>query len=568
MSKKKDKQAIASHSRDEAKTKFDQLENFARERPTILLYGALGAAIILGLLLFDVKPSTGGDDTAYILQAHAMLAKGILPVGFKSPGYPVALALFMLVTGLNVVLLKFTSFLFFLGSVASFFYIFRKRLEPILFLTVFVLFSVNLLVLEYSHQTYSEVLFLLIELWAVHFLWKEEEVTTSPTVRGIFLIALFAMAGFYVRAIGATLPIAIGLWYAYRKRWKSLVLLGGFCVVLYIPWKVAEFSKGIVMMGQASDVMMVNPYNPSMGRETFGGFVERLISNLIVHFNYMIPRGLQLPYDEYLGGANGRLLPNGMAFLGVMISTVVVVGIVRAFRRGSAEMKFLALYFSVYLIFICLALQTLFATPRMLVPMVPFLLLLFFVGLQGILHRFLGTGQNRTSAFKGWFVFVAFLVALSSVVQIGGAVDNNIPILKANLRGDQFVGFSPDWANYLKASQWISKNLPKDSSGVICRKPELFQIYSAGYYAYGTYTIESTLPDTIVAHWKAMNMTHLLYDNFQWSTTLRRYVQPVAEKYPGMFVLMHQEGTEYPSYVYRLDYAAVDSTRTAREPGK
>jgi hypothetical protein len=55
-------------------------------------------------------------------------------------------------------------------------------------------------------------------------------------------------------------------------------------------------------------------------------------------------------------------------------------------------------------------------------------------------------------------------------------------------------------------------------------------------------------------------MTHLLYDNFQWSSTLRRYVQPVADKYPQMFELVHQEGSQFPSYILRLNYlAAIDS---------
>jgi hypothetical protein len=60
----------------------------------------------------------------------------------------------------------------------------------------------------------------------------------------------------------------------------------------------------------------------------------------------------------------------------------------------------------------------------------------------------------------------------------------------------------------------------------------------------------------------------VLYDNFQWSTTLRRYVQPVAQTYPKMFVLIHQEGTDFPSYIYRLDYAAADSSRVAQESRK
>jgi hypothetical protein len=560
VKKKKEKSAEGSRPRPETKTRFDGIEKFAREHPVALLVATLVIGLILALLLFDVKPSTGGDDTAYLLQAHSLVSKGILPVGFKSPGYPSVLAVFVFAFGLNVVLLKSTSLLFFLASLASFFYIFRKRLEPFTFFSVLILFGLNALALDYAHQTYSEMLFLLVELWTIYFVWIQEDNPEGISVRGIFLVSFFAMTGFYVRAIGATLPLSVGIWYVYQKRWKALLWFGAFCVLLYVPWKIAEYSQGIVMMGQASDVLMINPYNPALGGESLGGFVERFLKNMMVHLNYMFPKALSLPTAEHLGVADGRLIPDGTAFLGVVFSTVLIVGIVRAIRRLSKEMRFLALYFLVYIFSICFALQTLYATPRMLVPMVPIVLLLFFLGVHEILHYVLRTGQNRTSSFKGWIVFVSSLVLLSNVVTDVSAVDNNMPTLKANLRGDQFAGYSPDWVNYLQATQWISRNLPKDSVGVICRKPELFQIYSGGFYTYGTYTVESTVADSIVAHWKGWRMTHLLYDNFQWSSTLRRYVQPVADKYPKVFELVHQEGTQYPSYVFRLNYAATDTT--------
>ena len=95
----------------------------------------------------------------------------------------------------------------------------------------------------------------------------------------------------------------------------------------------------------------------------------------------------------------------------------------------------------------------------------------------------------------------------------------------------------------------------------MCRKPELFQIYNPGFEAYGTYLIDETNTDSLVARWNTIHITHMLYDNFQWSSTLRRYVQPVAEKYPTMFQLLHQEGAQYPSYVFKLNFAVVDSIR-------
>ena len=563
MSKKKLKGVEGERPRVEAKTRFDVVERFTRDHPVMVLSGVLAIGLVLGVMLFDIKPGIGGDDTTYVLQAHQLIAQGILPIGFKSPGYPSVLALVMIVTGMNIVLLKCTSLLFYLASLASIFYIFRKRLEPMLLFAVLVLTALSALVLEYSHQTYSEMLYLLLELWTIHFLWREEEKAEGSRIPTLFFVSLFAMAGFYIRAIGATLPIAISLWYLYKKRWKTLALFLGFCILLYVPWKVAEFTHGIVMMGQASDVLMVNPYEPALGKETLGGFVQRFFANLFVHLNYIFPKSLSLPCGEDLAAADGRLMPTGMAFLGLLFSTVLILGIVRAWRKGSKETKFLSLYFVVYFVSICFALQALYATPRMMVPMMPLLLLLFLLGVYDILHRMLGTGQNRTPAFKGWFVFLGVCILVSTVSTVGSAVDTNMPVLKANLRGNEYEGFSVDWTNYLKACRWVAKNLPKDSTSVICRKPELFQIYSGGYNAYGVYKVESTVADSIVNHWKMWNMTHLLYDNFQWSSTLRRYVQPVADKYPRMFELLHQEGTEAPTYVFHLNYAAVDSARNA-----
>jgi hypothetical protein len=568
VSKKKQRNAQQERPRAESKTTFDAIERFTRERPALLLGSVLVVAFVLGVLLFDIKPGIGGDDTTYVLQAHSLISKGILPIGFKSPGYPSLLALFMLVTGMNLVLLKGTSLLFYLASIASFYYIFRKRIEPMLLFMVLVLFALSALVLEYSHQTYSEMAFLLVELWTLHFLWKEEEHSEGNRTLALFLVALLAMVGFYIRAIGATLPMSIGLWYLLQKRWKTFAMFVGFCILLYVPWKAAEFAHGIVLMGQASDVFMVNPYSPALGEETIGGFAQRFLYNLFVHLNYIFPKALSLPYGEELGVADGRLLPTGMAFLGVLFSTVLILGIIRAIRKGTKEFRFLAVYLIVYLVSIWLALQTLYATPRMMVPMMPFLLLLFLFGIYDILHRMLGTGQNRTPSFKGWFVFAALLVFISTVSTVGSAVDANLPILKANLRGEEFQGYSIDWVNYLKACRWIARNLPRDSTGVICRKPELFQLYAPGFDAYGVFKVESTNPDTIVAHWKLWKMTHLLYDNFQWTTTLRRYVEPVAQKYPRMFELIHQEGAEYPAYVYKLDYALVDSAQKTMGAGK
>jgi hypothetical protein len=96
----------------------------------------------------------------------------------------------------------------------------------------------------------------------------------------------------------------------------------------------------------------------------------------------------------------------------------------------------------------------------------------------------------------------------------------------------------------------------------------LFLLSAGNYEVYGAYKIDQTNPDSIVAKWKSLKMTHLLYDNFQWTSTLRRYVQPVAEKYPQMFEMVHQEGLQYPSYIFRLHYDAITEPGALRKESR
>ena len=100
----------------------------------------------------------------------------------------------------------------------------------------------------------------------------------------------------------------------------------------------------------------------------------------------------------------------------------------------------------------------------------------------------------------------------------------------------------------------------------ICCKPELFLLYAGDYDVYNTYKNDQTNPDSMVAKRKSLKMTHLLYDNFKWSSTLRWYVQRVAEKYSRIFELMYQKKSQVPSHFFHLNYSALtDSTAVPQD---
>jgi hypothetical protein len=54
-------------------------------------------------------------------------------------------------------------------------------------------------------------------------------------------------------------------------------------------------------------------------------------------------------------------------------------------------------------------------------------------------------------------------LTLANIVGTKQSIDENYPILKANLGGNEFAGFTEDWANYLRASVWIKAQLPMQS---------------------------------------------------------------------------------------------------------
>jgi hypothetical protein len=538
---------------------YDRLSFWFEANTTWWVLGVLLIGLAAGVLTFDVKPSTGGDDTGYVLQAMDINSTGHLPIGFRTPGYPIVLAIFVWIFGVNLVILKTTSLLFFLGLIASLFFIFRNRLKTMILYPVLLLVAINPLILEYSHQTYSEILFALLIVWTVHYILCANE---KESIRFTILAAVLAMMSFYIRIAGAMVAITAVMFFIWHRQWKQLGIFILTCVLLYSPLKIYEWTSDTVAFGQTTGYFLKNYYNPTQGMETLSGFVERFINNIINHLNFQFPSALGLPIPVEFSGVDGRLIPSISAFFGILISTVLLTGFIAPMIiNPKSTMSFLGIFVMVYVSFISIALQNQISTIRMLVPIVPYLFFGIFEGFRWLGNR--GMKVKDADAVmpraKTLTLIACFGLIFAGITGTKQTIDENYPILKANLGGNKFAGFTEDWVNYLRASLWIKEQLPVQTTGIICRKPELFLLYAGNYSVYGAYKIDQTNPDSIVAKWKAMNMTHLLYDNFQWSSTLRRYVQPVAEKYPQMFGLVHQEGSQFPSYVFRLNYAATNN---------
>jgi hypothetical protein len=557
------KQHQPKNSMEKKQTKpptYERLNRWFRQNDYRWLLGVIAVGLISSILSFDIKPSVDGDDTSYVLSAMNIVHSGQLPVGFRTPGYPIVLSSFICIFGVNLVILKATSLLFFLGIIISLFFVFRHRLQPIVLSSLLLMIAINPLLLKYSHQTFSEILFTLVLVWTIHFILLANE---KSSTRYVLLAAVFTMACFYIRIAGVTIAGVAVLFLAYQRRWKQLMVYVIMCAALYSPMKIYELTSGSSAFGQASILMLKNPYNTTEGMETVGGFVQRFINNIFNHANYQLPTALGIPMPQELGAADGQLMPNASALFGILVSVILLVGcVVPIIRKPKSMPAFLGLFVLAYVAFISVVLQNIFATPRMLIPIIPCLIIVTLEGFRILGNRWEKVADAEVTSTRAKTLVVVAIIGLTLANILGTkqSIDENYPILKANLGGNTFAGFTEDWANYLRASVWIKSQLPMQSTGIICRKPELFLLYAGNYNVYGAYKIDQTNPDSIIVKWKSLKMTHLLYDNFQWTSTLRRYVQPVAEKYPQIFEMVHQEGSQYPSYVFHINYNAIPDT--------
>ena len=147
-----------NQSKDKTILMDDKIESWLRDRSALIFYILAGVFVVLSFLFFNVRVSITGDDSTYITRAINFWSSGKFP-DYQGPLYPIVLSLFVGVFGMNVILLKLTSFLFLLGSFVWFYKTFKDKISyTSLFYTMGIM-SLSHYFLFFSSQTFSEAFF-------------------------------------------------------------------------------------------------------------------------------------------------------------------------------------------------------------------------------------------------------------------------------------------------------------------------------------------------------------------------------------------------------------------------
>jgi hypothetical protein len=195
------------------------------------------------------------------------------------------------------------------------------------------------------------------------------------------------------------------------------------------------------------------------------------------------------------------------------------------------------------LFIIFLVLQTRWDSERLFITTVPYIVLIHLYALYSIFNNDVTKNLQIVPII---IVGVLTVVLLKDVIT---ASSKNYKILKRNLAGDKYYGYTDDYRNMLILSEWCGKNLP-DSAYVMSRK------------FYEIYKVPSTDPDTLLDILYKNKVTHILHASLrrnpavndgQIITTTYNYLAIILNKYPNKFKIIQTVGDVEPAYLYELE---------------
>jgi hypothetical protein len=519
-----------------------------------LYRGGLIIISIVYLLLyskvFDYKPDMNGDNIYYYSLGKALAeGKGYVntmtfdetPHSHFPPGYPFIISLLMRLgfgmTGIKI----FNGLLLYLSCLIVYKLCFRISKN------VFITFAVTLLMASNSHLLrlasimMSEIPFLFFSLLALLLFLLLHDRKKADLRYWLLLagVCLCTVTAYYVRSIGLTLWLAflcslitliiINIRKDRKDAWRArlennkLTLIAFACIAIFFlacktPWDMRNKHLGISSsyMGALTVQLGGTKIND------FGGWVERVKLNAVRYITKEIPSGLFCKQTNYSEDAKTIEW-----IVGLFIISILIVGM---FRLRSVNL--LLFYYVGGTALVLMLWPDIWTSPRFMSPLIPFLLLLFLMGLVYTASKLLSLQKIKTETLAPLASFVLIICLYS-----GYSSSVSFEAQKAKYKEYHRSNTSLSLVEYLEAVQWLKANTPRDSR-VSVRKPEFFYIYSNGrksmmFPQYAT-------PEEIMTFFDKNKIDYVIID--WWFRHAYATVLPAVQKYEDRFEWIHQIG--------------------------
>ena len=463
---------------------FQKTTDFFERNRTIFFMLTMIAAVLMSILLFDMKVSLSGDDSDYILFADNFWRHFTFP-GFRGPLYPIILAPFIGIFGMNLVVLKSLSAIFILLSVWFLYKSFRNIIPAVILIPALFLVCICSFVFFYASYTYSEPFFMFLQsvfifYFAKYFLNMEEvQYNLRNDWSKYLILGVLALCMGLTRSIGYSVVIVVMLFFAIKKRWKDMAYT---LVASILVFCLFQLFKTIVWpdAGSAYDLknyLAKDYYNPTEF-ESIAGFIDRFVANSNIYLSSFL--------CQFMG-----VIPETPSNI-VQVNPIITVLIYLLFfcclfivLNRSKVLLFLGIYAGVMNFASFVILQSTWGQDRLIVIYYP-LILLFLLG--GIYYLF-----QFKALRKFFFVYplMLLIVCFGTLSITSNRIGKNVPVLQENLFGNQLYGLTPDWQNFIRGSQWAAKNLDKNAL-IISRKPSISKVYTGRDFVWSP--TEATVP--------------------------------------------------------------------------
>jgi hypothetical protein len=334
----------------------------------LALAGLVVVHVLLAVLLFEPKPFIGGDNAGYMILAESIeTGQGYrdvyLPDAPRHTEFPPVYPVLLWVTGLfggGLLAFKILSALFTSTTVILAFVLGRTRLGWQGAFAVAAPFALNPVLLYYSHWVLAEAPFIALTLLA---LWASERMADSARWLAVALIA--ALLAYLTRAGGFPLLLALLVAVGWRRNWRRLAVAGAAVAVVASTW----WLWGRVGGAQSAKLLLLNPFDPSMGYVGPGALLARTVNNIRLYAVEILPQSLA-----------GVTAGGGVNLLALIAGLLIIALALVAWVRGIRQVRALELWVAFYsgLIFLYPEIIT---DRRFLLPLLPALFLLASAGM-------------------------------------------------------------------------------------------------------------------------------------------------------------------------------------------
>lgn len=543
-------------------TPFFKFETWAAKNERNIFYTLLGLCLFLSLISFNARISEAHDDALYLEGGWRFVHE--FPNYFytqNAPLYPLFLGLLIKLMGFKLIVFKLISVVLNALGFVFFFKAFKGRLPYMIFLPVAFFHASNYLILYYASMTFTEAFYFFLQGLFFFTAAKVIDVLdkSRPQLKSQYqLWLMFGLSMFLISTAKSSAIVvipAVVLYFILQKNWKALgYSLGAYLVfkLLYEVIVKSIWAAQNQFAGQSKILLQKDPYDISKGNEDAAGFITRFVENTNL--------SLSKRFYQILGWRDENSV-EVYGLISLITLSLMLFGFWKLYKKGNKLLVLATLFSGAQLVLSYLILQTRWDQPRITLVLMPVLLML-------ILYAFYAFTNNKGIGPTIYLVVVVMMcgsVLLSSLKR----GTKNIPIVKKNLQGDKYYGYTPDWQNFLKCSEWCADSLPANSL-VASRKAPMSFVYGKGKKFFPIYSVikkdsatNQSNPDSALAFFKEKKVTHIMLGTLRldpnnpgngFINTVHNIAAPIAEKYPQKLKLVHIEGQFEEAAVYEIVY--------------